>query len=648
MCGICGAFNFDRNRFVDRVNLEAMNRQIVHRGPDDEGYYLSGNVGLAMRRLSIIDLRSGHQPITNEDRTIWIVFNGEIYNHRELREGLEEKGHRYQSQSDTETIVHLYEEYGLDCVHLLRGMFAFVIWDSQQRRLFAARDRLGIKPFYFLCAPEKFLFASEIKSILACPGVSAELNRSMLPEYLAFGYMAGTETLFAGIQKLLPGETLEVSESGKVKVCQYWDLPQNTEDRAGAEECYVRSYRNLLEETVSCHLMSDVPLGVFLSGGLDSSTVAALVAKVRGETIETFSVGYGEEAYSELRYAQHVAGHIRSNHHEVRVDSQQFFQALPKLIWHEDEPLVWPSSVSLYFVARLAAERVKVVLTGEGADETLGGYGRYAWTMWNTRMDRFYRHLIPAAIRGRIRKEIALSGWVGASARRKLGHTFLGRDSEHWASFYFDNFYCAFSESDEEELLACQDGLTASAAYQHSLCVWQNSEGDLLSRLLYTDIKTYLVELCMKQDQMSMAASIESRVPFLDHRLVEFTRQIPSVYKLSGFAGKRILKKAVGDLLPESIIYRKKMGFPTPLSSWFRGREMETVEKLLLEERATERGLFRPEVVKSLLAEHRSGYRDHVDRIWRLLNFELWARLFLDSTAPTDLNREMRVPASWR
>lgn len=637
MCGICGVFHGDRAHKVERATLEAMNHQILHRGPDDAGFYVSENVGLAMRRLSIIDLKTGQQPVSNEDGTVWIVYNGEIYNHAELRSQLEARGHQYRSKSDTETIVHLYEEYGPECVRHLRGMFAFVLWDQRRRKLFAARDRLGIKPFYYLWDSGVLLFASEIKALLAYPRVHAELNREGLPEYLAFGYLSGEETLFAGIRKLLPGQTLELDETGDLQIKTYWDLTSPDGAVTRPESYYVETYRAMLEDCVGSHLMSDVPLGVFLSGGLDSSVVAALMTKIRREPIETFSVGYEEAPYSELPFARTVARHIGSLHHEVRLSRKEFFDALPKLIWHEDEPLVWPSSVSLYFVARLARERVTVVLTGEGSDETLAGYTRYPWTLWNTRFDRIYRHSTPERLREWIRERLAVSSWLGADLRRKLQHTFLGRDGSAWISFYFDNFYSAFSASDQRDLLVDTDSGAPTAPYRNCMNWWERSSGDLLARLLYTDIKTYLVELCMKQDNMSMAASIESRVPFLDHALVEFAASIPARYKTRGLAGKCILKSGVGDLLPASIIHRRKMGFPTPFRGWLAGPQLEIVEKTLLEARTLARGLFRPEAVRLCLAEHRAGKTDHSERMWRLLNLELWHRIFIDHESDTHL-----------
>ena len=629
MCGICGIFFSDRNDRVESAVLSDMNRRIVHRGPDDEGLFVEDNVGLAMRRLSIIDVKAGHQPLCNETQDVWIVYNGEIYNHAELRPDLERKGHRYRTRSDTETIVHLYEEYGRECVKYLRGMFAFAIWDGRNRTFFAARDRLGIKPFYYRWDGRAFLFGSEIKTILAYPGVAAEFNRGTLAEYLAFGYITGAETMFAGIRKLMPGHTLEIKENGEPQIQRYWDLKAAENEDSRPREFYVKTYRDLLQEAVSSHLMSDVPLGVFLSGGLDSSAVAALAKKLRGDRIQTFSVGYGEEAFSELGYAREVAEHIQSDHHEVRLSREEFFASLPKLIWHEDEPIVWPSSVSLYFVARLAREYVTVVLTGEGSDETLAGYARYPWTLLNSRMDKVYRGVTPNGLRRFVRDGVA-NGPLGASLRRKLEHTFLGRDGNSWPSIYYDNFLSAFAAEEQSEMLT-PEALSASGdAYAGSMAAWERSQGDLLHRLLYADINSYLIELLMKQDQMSMAASIESRVPFLDHVLVEFTAKIPAKYSMQGMAGKFILKQGVEDLLPRSIVYRKKMGFPTPWEYWLSGPQLDDLERMLLEPRSSERGLFRPEMIRRLFAEHRAKVRDHGNRIWRLLNFETWYRVLIE------------------
>jgi asparagine synthase (glutamine-hydrolysing) len=629
MCGICGIFHFGSSQHTDGTALLEMNQQIIHRGPDDAGSLISDGAGLAMRRLSIIDIKTGHQPLSNEDGSIWVVYNGEIYNHADLREKMLARGHTYRTHSDTESIVHLYEEYGQDCVNYLRGMFAFVIWDKHRHTLFAARDRLGIKPFYYRLQEGTFIFASEIKALLAYPGVSAEFNAAVLPEYLAFGYVAGEETFFSGIRKLPAAHALELSENGEVSIRRYWDLSVAEDPQARGRNYYVRRYRELLEDAVSSHLMSDVPLGVFLSGGLDSSAVAALTAKSRRESIQTFAVGYGEQAYSELPYAKIVADHIGSQHHEVQVTRQEFFDTLPEVIWHEDEPVCWTSSVALYHLAKFTREHVTVVLTGEGSDETLAGYTRYAWTVWNARMDSVYRRVTPSALRAFVREQIH-SARLGATLRRKLEHTCLGRDGASWPSFYFDNFYSAFSSNEQRQLLSPGLQRYIDSTYGGSMAFWERSSGTILKRLLYTDINTYLVELLMKQDQMSMSASIESRVPFLDHPLVEFAASIPTSFALKGLEGKSILKSAVEDLLPHSIIYRKKMGFPTPWSQWLAGDQLQELENLLLEQRSIQRNLFQPDAVRRIFAEHRSRTRDNSNRIWRLLNLELWFRVFVD------------------
>ena len=628
MCGICGAFNFGSDQPVERGLIERMNNEIAHRGPDDAGVFVSGNIGIGMRRLSIVDLAHGHQPISNEDGSVWIVFNGEIYNHSELAEQLKARGHRYSSRSDTETIVHLYEEYGDDCVKWLRGMFAFAIWDTRRERLFVARDRVGIKPFYYTLNNGEFVFASEIKSLIASGRIRPALNEAAIPEYLAFGYLSGEDTLYAGVRKLLPGHSLSIDMAGKIDLKQYWDLPVAEEQESKSFDCYVRTYREMLEDAVASHLMADVPLGIFLSGGLDSSAVAAIAAKHRKEPVDTFSVGYAEEEYSELSTAKTVSEHIRSRHHEVRVSQDSFFGALPKLIWYEDEPIVWPSSVSLYFVSKLASQRVKVVLTGEGSDETLAGYTRYAWTLKNARWDRLYRGMVPRFVRAKLRTVIANSSLLAAPARRKLQHTFLGRDGENWASFYFDNFYSGFSDDLQGALLS--ESVRGSSPYANVLEIWESSKGDVLHRLLYTDTKSYLLELLMKQDQMSMAASIESRVPFLDHPLVEFTTTIPARFNIRGLSGKHVLKSAVEDLLPATIIHQKKLGFPTPIHDWLAHEGTRRVEEILLSPRSVERKIFKPDGIRRLIREHKENLVDHTDRLWRLLNFELWMRVCIE------------------
>jgi len=646
MCGICGVLSFAGEAPVDRSVVERMNAQIHHRGPDDDGFFVNGNLAMAMRRLSIIDLQSGHQPISNEDGSITIVFNGEIYNYRRLQQELRQRGHVLATNSDTETIVHLYEEYGRNCVRHLRGMFAFAIWDANRGRLLLARDRLGIKPLYLYRSPDKLLFGSEIKSLFAHPEVVPQMDPGCLPEYLAFGYLADEATMFRGIEKLLPGHTVEVDRDGAADFDRYWDLPEVDTTECRSRSDYVRGYRELLEECVSSHLMSDVPLGVFLSGGLDSSTVAALTRKLTDGPLETFSVGY-DSPESELPYAREVAGHLGTVHHEVYINERDFFDALPTLIWHEDKPIMGPGSVALYFVARLARERVTVVLSGEGSDETLGGYTRYAWSTWNNRLDGAYRRLAPSALRRWVRARIATSGMLGGDLRRRLQHSFIGRDLSKWPDWYFEDFYSAISEADQSHLLHESLEFETGASLKSSLELWNQTSGDPVHRLLYTDIRSYLVELLMKQDRMSMAASVESRVPFLDHELVEFAAHIPARYNVRGMSGKWTLKKGVADLLPESIINRTKMGFPTPLRTWLRGPELEKVQAMLLSPRSLDRRLFRREALAEVFEEHRGRRRDHTDRIWRLLNLELWCQAFLDRD-PMGPPQEVAMPATVR
>ena len=645
MCGIAGILEFGRDKRASAAALREMCRVMMHRGPDDEGLYNDGCLGIGMRRLSIVDLATGHQPISNEDGSLWIVFNGEIYNHLALREQLVARGHSYSTRSDTETIIHLFEEYGADCVQHLRGMFAFAIWNRNTKTLFIARDRLGIKPLYYRLTGERLLFGSEIKVVLAHGGIRPEFNRAALPEFLAFGYLSGEETLYSGIEKLLPGHTMTIGADGEADVRQYWDLDASKPHESRDENHYVRSYRELLEGAVRSHLMSDVPLGVFLSGGLDSSAVAALMTKMRSEPVETFSVGYSEQTYSELPYARVVSEYIKSKHHEVLVSEQDFFGALPHLIWHEDEPIVWPSSISLYFVAKLARERVTVVLTGEGSDETLAGYTRYAFTLKNAALDRAYRSVVPAALRRGLRNSVATSSLLGATLRRKLEHTFLAKDGGAWHSFYFDNFFSAFGAAEQTTLLTSEfaQEFLPDTAYKNVLSYWEQSSGEMLQRLLYTDIKTYLVELLMKQDNMSMAASVESRVPFLDHVLVEFATRIPREVQIHGLAGKRILKKALEDVLPHSILYRPKLGFPTPWSGWLAGPRLQMIQDMLLEPRSLERGYFQREAVERLFNEHRAKHRDNYDRIWRLLNLELWHRVCLEGEEHREVGKTTSV-----
>lgn len=640
MCGIAGFVTSSAPPNARGV-LERMTSAIRHRGPDDFGFHVSGPAFLGHRRLSIVDLSGGHQPMSTADASRTIIFNGEIFNHAEIRPELERAGRHYQTRSDTETILHAHAAYGPAALERFRGMFAFAIWDEARQTLFAARDRLGIKPFYYYWDGQLFAFASEIKALLEYPRIAAEPNPAGLAEYLAFGYLSGEETLFRGIRKLMPGHWLELTAGpeARLRIERYWDVPLEAAQGAAPAEArpeaaWIRDVRQGLEETVRLRLMSDVPLGAFLSGGLDSSAITALMGRLSGGQVKTFSVGYQEERYSELSYAAQVAAVLGTDHHQVVIGREEFFDALPALIWHEDEPITWPSSVSLYYVSRLAAQHVKVVLTGEGSDELFGGYERYRWHTLNDRAAAVYG-LAPAGGRRWLRSQLETSPLLRASLRRKLSHTFLGRGLD-LESLYLDNFYGAFGEAERDRLF----DLPASTppAYRHYRRYWDAAEGSrLLPRMLYADQKTYLVELLMKQDQMSMATSIESRVPFLDHHFLALAMRVPDGLKIRGGEQKYILKRAVEDLLPREIIYRKKMGFPTPLRQWLREPATEPLLRgLTAPDSFVAPWVRRPEL-EALLGRHRSGQEDATDRIWRLLNLELWGALFFDRTRRDDL-----------
>jgi len=612
-----------------------MSRVLRHRGPDEQGTFSSGSVALAFRRLSIVDILGGHQPMCNEERNVWIVFNGEIYNHADLRHDLEKRGHRFASHSDTETIVHLYEEYGEDCVHHLRGMFAFAIWDARYNRLFCARDRLGIKPFYYAIAGDRFAFVSEIKALFELRDFKARLNRSALPEFFTFGYLSAHETLYKNVYKLLPGHHLCLdlaTQNVQPQITRYWDLDNSLPQESFSEADYVSQFRELFTETVRGHLMGDVPLGVFLSGGLDSSSIAAVMASLTKEPIQAFSVGYAENQYSELPYARTVAKHIGAEYNEVILGPGDFLSSLPQLIWHEDEPLVWPSSVALFFVSRLAGEKVKVVLTGEGGDELFAGYLKYRVALWNLRGAPLYRKVVPRFLQQAVRK--ALSSRLGPDwATRKLRHSFLYHP-DNFEQIYFDNFYAAFPQHEQPRLFtrALNNELRDINAYANSMQYFPTDglNGNALNQLLYMDIKTYLLELLMKQDQMSMAASIESRVPFLDHKLVEFAASLPARYKLRFSSGKYLLREAMARQLPPEVLQRNKKGFPTPIRPWLRNQLFEQLKAILTDGRMAERGLIESSYVQPLLNAHRQGSSSATEACWRLLNFELWCRIFLD------------------
>jgi asparagine synthase (glutamine-hydrolysing) len=602
---------------------------ITHRGPDDRGLFIDHNVGLGHRRLSIVDVSRGHQPMTNEDATLHITYNGEIYNHADYRESLEANGHVYNTHCDTETILHLYEEHGAACVDYLRGMFAFAIWDQRKQELFIARDRLGVKPLYYVHGDDGSLyFGSEIKTLLEAHAVKPEINYAVLSDYLANHAPSGEETLFRGVKRLLPGHVLTWRD-GEVSIRRYWDVDFSKEAEVRDDKTYIEQWSELFRESVRLRLMADVPLGMFLSGGIDSSAIAAVMSGMVKGPIKTFSVAFKEREANELAYARLVADAYETNHHEIVVSPEQFFAALPQLVWHEDEPLAHPSSVALYFVSKLAAEHVKVVLTGEGSDELLAGYGRYRRTIWNLALGRRYNQLIPGIARDTIRKQIERM-LPGGRMRQKLMRTFLVLSPE-LESIYFDNF-AVFPAPMQQRMFTPEtsDRIHEIDPYVELRRLLERTRDlSLLDGLLYADIKTYLHELLMKQDQMSMATSLESRVPFLDHKLVEFTARMPDKMKLRGATTKYVLRESMKGVLPEAILRRSKMGFPVPIGAWFRGQFKSVVDEYVLGERALARGIFAPEFVRNLVSLHQAG-EDHSERLWALVNFEMWLRRFFD------------------
>ena len=637
MCGICGIYQYNHLP-VERNDLLRMAEILHHRGPDDSGVFCRQSVGIGHKRLSIVDLARGHQPMSNKDKMIWIVFNGEIYNHPQLKPLLEQKGYHYETSSDTETILHLYEEYGIDAVHKLRGMFAFAIWDSRKKLLFCARDRLGIKPFNYYADETCFIFASEIKAILEHPAVSRECNFSALPEKLFFGYSTDDQTMFKGVKTLLPGHYLTLS-GDKFTIQSYWDVPPVNKDRE--VQPTQEALESLLKESIRIHLMSDVPIGVFLSGGVDSSLIAAMTQQELGDGLNTFSVGYKEAADSELPFARIVGKHLKTKHHEVFIDHNDFAEYLPKLIWHEDEPIVFPSSVPLYLVSKLAQKHVKVVLSGEGADEIFAGYPKYAFTLLNHRLQEKYESFCPAGIRDNMIRPLLKHLPLPLKYRKKFSHSFFFFSPEI-DDIYINNFFSGFRPKEQLKILSdeTKNRIGSIVPARGLLALFDKYQSDdFLSRILYMDQKTYLLELLMRQDAMSMATSIESRVPFLDHKVVECAVDISKSNKINGLKGKVILKMIADKYLPHEIVHRKKMGFPTPLAGWFRNEFSEHVDNLLLSPRTVERNIFQVDYVRHMLKQNREKKVDWTDQIWRLVNLELWFRIFIDQESSVSFSK---------
>lgn len=632
MCGINGiAYAKDSGRSVDRGLLAGMRDCMHHRGPDDSGEYFDKNIALGHRRLSIIDVRHGHQPIFNPDESLAIVYNGEVYNHAEHRPELEAKGYKYRTTSDTETILFLYEEYGPRCVEFMRGMFSFAVWDKRRKRMFIARDRLGIKPLYYVYDDEGNLyFASEIKALLRAGAVKAELNYAVLPDQFANPGTSAEETLFRGVKRLLPGHYL-IWQDGRITIRKYWDVAFEPKSSGKSDAEFVEEWRELFQESVRLRLMADVPLGMFLSGGIDSSAICAMMAGMVAKPIKTFSVGFKEREANEFEYARIVSRAFGTDHHEITITPEEYFGALPKMIWHEDEPLGFVASIPLYFVAKLAQEQVKVVLTGEGSDEMLGGYARYQKTLMLLNYGRKYEELAPAGLRGLIKRNLG-----SLPFKRKLERTFLALPADI-ESLYFNNF-AIFPQALQARLFTEETKAQISDLNPFTeLNNWltKTDADNLLDRLLYADSKMYLHELLMKQDQMSMAASIESRVPFLDHRLVEYTAHLRQDLKIRKGETKWILREAMRGILPNEILNRPKMGFPVPVGQWFRNEFKHIIDEYVLSERTLARGIFQPDVIREIVEQHNAGENFDL-KLWSLVNFEIWHRQFIDGESLFD------------
>jgi asparagine synthase (glutamine-hydrolysing) len=618
--------------------LDRMNEMLRHRGPDEANVKVFPRAGLAASRLSIIDLTGGRQPLSNEAETRWIVYNGEIYNFLDLRKELETLGHRFRTRSDTEVVLHAYEEWGENCVLHLRGMFAFVIYDrntgirSPNREthkdgdyFFIARDRAGKKPLYYYQDANYLVFGSEIKSILAHPSVVCRTNSCMLPFYLTYGYIPGPFTMFANIYELLPGHTLTV-RGGRVSIHPYWNVPHSgmaEQEPISENECAER-LRELLKGAIRARLISDVPLGAFLSGGLDSTAIVACMARLQGKPVKTFAIGFADDpSYDELEYARVAARTYGCDHHELIVGPEAI-QLLPKIVWHYDQPFADSSAIPTYLVSRLAREHVTVVLTGDGSDELFAGYERFA----AARLAEAY-HCVPqllqvavAQVLGLLPESTTYNGFVRRarrfvqSASLPLIERYLG-----WVGIFQPAFI--------RELLTRTVDLDPVGHFHAYFDQHQN--GDAIGQLLSVDMKTYLPgDLLVKTDRMTMANSLEARCPFLDQQLVEFAAKIPSELKLRGMTSKYILKRAVEGLVPREIIRRKKHGFGVPVGHWFRTSLKRYLHETVLSPVVLNRGYFNESTLRRLIDEHQSGKRDHSHRLWALLTFEIWHQIFID------------------
>jgi asparagine synthase (glutamine-hydrolysing) len=625
MCGIAGIVGSDRSYLADPVDIARMCRTISHRGPDDEGIHAAGQVGLGMRRLSIIDLSTGRQPIHNEDRTVWIVFNGEIYNFAELRAQLESRGHRFYTNTDTEVIVHLYEDHGPDCVHHLRGMFAFAVWDENRQRLLLARDRFGKKPLHYALHQERMLFGSEIKALLAVDPTLAEVDAEGLLNYFYFGYVPDPLTAFSRIKKLPPGHLLEFV-NGCVQVRRYWNLPDYGVDEPDSEEECLEELEHRLAEAVRLRLVSDVPLGGLLSGGVDSSVVVALMARASSRRVKTFSIGFANQDFNEADHAHAVAQRFDTEHYElvIQPDIEETVDRITRIM---EEPFGDSSAVPTYHVCRMAREHVTVALAGDGGDELFAGYDRYR--------SQLRRRKFPSP-------PPAVGSWYRRHLHPHIPTAWPGRRFLFNVSLPFSRRYL-----DEVSLLPCgrehslftrdfvaRAGKQASPYDRASRYLDGRPKSDPLSEMLYLDAKTYLPgDILTKVDRMSMATSLEVRAPLLDHCFAEWAARLSPRWKTRFGESKYILKKLAERLgVPRSVLYRRKQGFSLPLVHWFRKMPQPGLLDILLEAKTLQRGYFNEAVLRRRLEEHRRGVRDRSWEIWHLLIFELWHRNFLEQT----------------
>ena len=625
MCGICGLYNLD-GRPVEKGLIERMNSTLIHRGPDDDGYHIDGHIGLGHRRLSIIDLNTGKQPIYNEDNTKVIVFNGEIYNFLELKEKLELKGHQFKTKTDTEVILHGYEEWGAECVNYFRGMFAFAVWDDKNNTLFLARDRLGIKPLYYCFDGRRIIFASELKAILEDPIVSRNLNFEALSDYLSFGYIPSPKTIFCSIQKLPAGYFL-IQSGNKQVLKQYWDLKFQPDVQV-SEDSFCDCILETLEESIRMRLISDVPLGAFLSGGVDSSLVVALMSRLTKESVVTNTIGFTESEFSELEYAKETSTLFDTRHHEYMVDPDAV-EVVNRLSWNFDEPFADSSAIPTYYVSGMTRQNVKVALSGDGGDENFAGYRRYYFD----RLENYIRSALPEFFRrkfiGTLAEIYPKADWLPRMFRAKTLLTNVSRDPVYGyfnsMSYFLPEMKDRILNPDLKKKLHNYDSIEVFKNY-YEKC---NSK-DALTRTQYVDFKTYLVDdILTKVDRAGMANSLEVRVPILDHKFVELIATIPSGLKLNGKISKYIFKKAAVRLLPDDILSRKKMGFVVPVGQWLKKELRPLVQETILSKEFKERSFFDTNYVHWLWKQHISGIRDFTQPLWALLCFELWAKRFM-------------------